>query len=79
MYPRSKIICIWGKYRDLAYFYKSKNNDIIIIDDELKDELKKQILVVKKSQDKISECMEKRTFTNKLDLKYLKTESEENR
>ena len=34
---------------------------------------------IKKSQDKISECMEKRTFTNKLDLKYLKTESEENR
>ncbi len=33
---------------------------------------------IKKSQDKISEYMKNRTFTNKLDLKYLKTESQEN-
>jgi len=38
---------------------------------------KEELLEVKKSQDKISKFIDNRSFTNKLDLKYLKTESEE--
>lgn len=33
---------------------------------------------IKKSQKKLSEFIDKRTFGNKLDLKYIKTESQEN-
>jgi len=37
-----------------------------------------EINEIKKSQKQISEFIEKRTLSNKLDLKYIKTESQEN-
>jgi len=38
---------------------------------------KEELLELKNSQDKISKFINERTYTNKLDLTYLKTESEE--
>ena len=36
-----------------------------------------EVKEIKKAQEKLSEFTEKRSFTNKLDLKYIKTESQE--
>ena len=44
-------------------------NDEKLSQDEVKE--------IKKAQEKLSEFTEKRSFTNKLDLKYIKTESQE--
>ena len=38
---------------------------------------KEELLELQKSQDKISKFVTDRSFTNKKDLKYIKTESEE--
>ena len=38
---------------------------------------KEELLELKNSQDEISKFIKKRTYTNKLDLKYIKTESQE--
>jgi len=58
---------------------KMNYNLILMMTKILNDEKlsKEELVELKNSQDKISKFINERTFTNKLDLKYIKTESQE--
>jgi len=64
---------------DVEMILKINFNLVLMMTKILNDEKlsKEELLELKNSQDKISKFINNRSFTNKLDLKYLKTESEE--